>query len=133
MARTILVIEDDPLSARLVSLMLGTEGYEVILAPDGLQALELAQDTLPDLVVLDLMMPQLDGYEVLRRLLTEPKTAGTPVVVVSARAQPADRQKAAQLGASAYLTKPYRRKDLLDVVHSLLDGSLEGAGEPSDR
>ncbi len=125
MTQTILLIEDDPLSARLADLVLRSEGYEVINARNGLEALKIAQSTPPDLILLDLMLPGLDGFEVLNRLRADPKTAATPVVVVSSKTQPADKQMAAKVGANDYLTKPYHKNELLDVVRSLLSAQPE--------
>jgi two-component system cell cycle response regulator len=123
MERTILLIEDDPLSARLVDLILKSEGHQVIMVQDGFQGLEVAQSTSVDLVLLDLMLPGIDGFEVLRRLKADPKTVDVKVVVVSARSQPADKEMAAELGIDYYLTKPYRKVELLEVVRSLLNES----------
>ena len=120
MERTILLIEDDPLSARLVDLILKSEGHQVIMVQDGFQGLAVAQNTTLDLILLDLMLPGIDGFEVLRQLRADPKTADVKVVVVSAKSQPADKEKAAELGTDAYLTKPYRKVELLEVVRSLL-------------
>ena len=120
MERTILLIEDDPLSARLVDLILKSEGHQVIIVRDGFQGLEVAQNTSLDLILLDLMLPGIDGFEVLRRLRADPETADVHVVVVSAKSQPADKERAAELGVDAYLTKPYRKVELLQVVRSLL-------------
>ena len=127
MAQTILLVEDDPLSARLADLVLRSEGYEVIIAPNGLQALKIAQDAPPDLILLDLMLPGLDGFEVLNRLRAEPKTANVPVVVISSKSQPTDKQTAVKVGANAYLTKPYRKNELLEVARSLLSVKPEEA------
>jgi two-component system cell cycle response regulator len=121
MERTILLIEDDPLSARLVDLILKSEGHRVIMAQNGFQGLKIAQGTPLDLVLLDLMLPGMDGFEVLRKLRADPKTAQVKVVIVSAKSQPADKEKAAELGIDYYLTKPYRKVELLDVVRSLLN------------
>jgi two-component system cell cycle response regulator len=123
MERTILLIEDDPLSARLVDLILKSEGHRVIMVQDGLQGLDVAQSTALDLILLDLMLPGIDGFEVLRRLRADPKTADVKVAVVSAKSQPADKEKADELGVDFYLTKPYRKVELLEVVRSLLSNS----------
>lgn len=117
---TILLIEDDPLSARLADLILTFEGYEVTIASDGVKGLEMAKDACPDLVLLDLMLPGIDGLEVLTQLRACPKTAGARVVIVSSKAQVEDKEAAAEIGADAYLTKPYRKAHLLEVVRSLL-------------
>lgn len=123
--QTILVIEDDPLTASLVEMTLSTEGYQVLTAPHGFQGLKMAQETPPDLILLDLMLPGLDGFEVLNRLRADPQTAGVSVVILSAKDQLSDRQFAERLGADAYLTKNYDREELLDLVRSLLHGAPE--------
>ena len=120
MERTILLIEDDPLSARLVDLILKSEGHRVIITRDGAEGLEVAKNTPLDLILLDLMLPKMDGFEVLRQLRADPKTADVRVVIVSAKSQPADKERAAELGVNAYLTKPYRKVELLELVRSLL-------------
>ena len=120
MKPTILVIEDDPMASRLVALMLGNAGYQVVSASNGLQGLEMAQDSPPDLILLDLMLPGPDGFDVLSQLRTEPRTASVPVIVVSSKSQHTDKQTAASIGANAYLTKPYKRAELLETIRSLL-------------
>jgi CheY-like chemotaxis protein len=125
MAQTILLIEDDPLSARLADLVLGSEGYQVIVAQNGIQGLKVARETPPDLVLLDLMLPGLDGFEVLNRMRSDPQTANVRVVIVSSKSQPTDKETAAKIGADAYLTKPYRKADLLEMVRSLLSTVAE--------
>jgi DNA-binding response OmpR family regulator len=121
MKPTILVIEDDSMTTRIVEMMLSYEGYRILCASDGPQGVRMAQDHHPDLVVLDLMLPGQNGYEVLQELRAEPRTANVPVVILSAKTQPHDKHTAATLGADAYLTKPYSRLDLVAVVGSLLD------------
>lgn len=109
------------MAARIVEMVLSPEGYQIVTVPNGRQGLEMAQATPPDLILLDLMLPgQEDGFEVLRRLRAEPRTADVPVIVVSSKAQPADKEMAANIGANAYLTKPYKRAELLSLVRSLL-------------
>lgn len=125
MTHTILLIEDDPLSARLADLLLKSEGYQVTIAKNGLIGLKIAHETLPDLILLDLMLPGLDGFEVLNRLRADPQTADVRVVIVSSKAQPTDRATALKIGANDYLTKPYRKNHLLEVVRSLLNEKRE--------
>jgi DNA-binding response OmpR family regulator len=119
MAR-ILIIEDDPEAAHILELSLKREGYTVGIAMDGTQGLSAVQTQRPDLVLLDLMMPDVDGFEVCRRIRANPATARLPIIVVSARTQDADKQMAAKVGASGYLTKPYRRADLLAAIEARL-------------
>ncbi len=116
MKAKILLIEDDPIARRLVELQLSTEGYELLTAPDGLQGLNIISETPPNLVLLDLMLPGLDGFEILSRLRADPKTADLPVIVVSAKSRPTDTDTANRIGANAYLTKPYTKEELLALV-----------------
>ena len=120
MKPTILLIDDDSMVARLVQLALEPEGYQLTTAPNGLEGLKIAQANPPDLILLDLMLPGQDGFKVLNQLRAEPQTADIPVIVVSSKAQPTDKHAAAKIGANAYLTKPYRRAELLSLIRSLL-------------
>jgi DNA-binding response OmpR family regulator len=124
MGQTVLIIEDDPWSARLAELILEAEGYQVVIAPNGLQGLKIATHTPPNLILLDLMLPGLDGFEVLNRLRATPQTAAVPIVIVSAKSGLDDKETASKIGADAYFLKPYNKADLLKVVHSLLDEEL---------
>jgi two-component system KDP operon response regulator KdpE len=116
----ILIVEDDPEAARILELSLKREGHKMSIAMNGIQGLQAIQTQHPDLVLLDLMMPDIDGFEVCRRTRANPATANLPIIIVSARTQDADKQKAAQVGANGYLTKPYRRVDLLAKIESCL-------------
>ena len=116
----VLVIEDDPLAARLLEHQLSAEGYHVSVALNGLQGLRVCRAERPDLVLLDLMLPGMDGFEVLSQIRSDPRTAEIPVVVVSAKTDPADQEMAARIGANAYLAKPFQRAELLETVRSLV-------------
>jgi DNA-binding response OmpR family regulator len=116
----ILIIEDDPEAAHILELSLKREKYEITIAMNGMQGLVSVQTAQIDLVLLDLMLPDIDGYEVLRRIRANPLTAKLPIVVVSAKTQDTDKLMAAQLGANGYLTKPYRRADLLNMIEACL-------------
>lgn len=120
MGATILLIEDNPVVARLVCRQLELGGHAAIAATDGLQGLQVAQDTPPDLILLDLMLPGMDGLEVLAQLRATPATARIPVIISSAKSNPDDQQKALQSGAAAFLAKPFNLQDLLEAVRSLL-------------
>ncbi len=117
----VLLIEDDLVTAKLVERQLGREGFSVLIAPNGFQGLKMAKANAPDLILLDLMLPGIDGFEVLNRLRADPQTTDLPVVIVSAKVQQADKQTAAKIGANAYLTKPYNRAELVALVRSLTD------------
>ncbi len=130
MGHTILLIEDDPPSARLAEVILQAEGHRVTVAANGLQGLNIARENPPDLILLDLMLPGVDGFEVLNRLRRDPRTANVRVVVVSAKGQAEDRQTAAKLGVDGYLTKPYKKNELLEIVKPLLAERPERTTEP---
>jgi len=125
MEPTVLMIEDDAEGARLMKLTLGPRGYWVLVASDGLQGLEMAHANPPDLILLDLLLPGMDGLEILSRLRTDPRTADVPVVVISSRDRPTDQHTAAEIGADAYLVKPYGLAELLALLRSLLSERSE--------
>lgn len=119
-AKTVLVVDDDQPISELVRLVLETRGYNIRVAFDGKNALKLARRFRPDLMVLDIMMPGIHGFDVLKFLKEDPDLSGIKVVILTARALEVDRQKALEGGADAYLTKPIRLADLLDTVNGLL-------------
>ncbi|MBL7062785.1 MAG: response regulator [Anaerolineae bacterium] len=125
MEPTVLMIEDDAEGARLMKRTLGPRGYRVLVASDGLQGLEMAHADPPDLILLDLLLPGMDGLEILSRLRTDPQTADVPVVVISSSDQPTDQHTAAEIGADAYLIKPYGLAELLALLRSLLSERSE--------
>jgi DNA-binding response OmpR family regulator len=120
MAKRILLVEDDPAVLRAVSYMLGKEGYEVLTATDGLEGLTKAKGENPDLLILDVMLPGIDGFEICHRLRAEPQTAQLPILMLSAKGQAADKAMGLQVGANEYLTKPVERLVLLGKVEALL-------------
>ncbi len=122
MSKKILVIEDDPATQRLVSYSLKHEGYEVITASNGLDGMRKALGESPDLVILDVMLPGMDGFEICYRLKSDPATAKMPILMFSAKAQEIDRDTGAKVGADAYLTKPSAPADILSNVEKLLAG-----------
>ena len=115
----VLCADDDRDILALVGLRLERAGFRVVQASDGQQALDLARELRPDVVVLDVMMPRLTGTEVLSALRADPDTAGLRVVLLSARAQEADVSRGLDAGADAYLAKPFQAPDLLEVVGRL--------------
>ena len=122
MAHRILVVDDDPVIVRLLEVNLRLDGYEVETASRGEEGLERAEATVPDLVLLDVMMPGLDGWETCRRLRGIPALAETPVIFLSARAQDDDRSRGESLGSVSYVTKPFDPVRLLELVRDLLAG-----------
>jgi len=116
----ILVVDDMPANVRVLKLRLQAEGYEVVEAGDGLEALEKVKEEDPDLILLDIMMPKMNGYEVCRRLKAEEKTRLIPVVMVTALKETADRVKGLEAGADDFLSKPFDPTELQARAHSLL-------------
>ena len=120
---TILVVDDDPVIQKLLSVNFEMEGYRVVTASDGEEALDRVLSEAPAVVVLDVMMPMVDGIEVLRRIRANPGMGSTPVLLLSAKAQAKDIEDGMAAGADAYLTKPFEPLDLLDRVALLLRGT----------
>jgi DNA-binding response OmpR family regulator len=112
----ILIVEDEPTLRRFMVRLLQREGYDVLQAEDGLEALARADERTPDLIVLDLMLPGIDGFEVCRRIRERPDTSRTPVLIVSARASQDSRRKSLEAGADAFILKPYNPRDLIDLI-----------------
>ena len=117
---TILVVDDEPPILELVRYTLEDEQIRVLEAADGVQALEVAHAARPDLILLDVMMPRLDGLEVCRRLRADTALGGTRIVMLTAAGQDADRARGLDAGADDYLTKPFSPLALFTLVRSLL-------------
>ncbi len=109
----ILIVDDSPFMVRLLSYMLETAGYETESAENGKAALKSMLNELPDLVLLDMMMPEMDGLETLRAIRSDAKIKDVPVIMLSAKAQSEDFQAAKELGADGYLTKPFESAQVL--------------------
>jgi len=120
MAEKILIVDDDLDTLRLVGLMLQRQGYQISAATNGQQGLEKAFDESPDLILLDVMMPDMDGYEVTRRLRQNPATASTPILMFTAKAQLDDKVTGFEVGVNDYLTKPTHPAELQARVMTLL-------------
>ncbi len=120
MAKRILVVDDSPIELKLTARILDQAGYEVLTATNGARALALARETQPDLVLLDLNMPQMDGYEVCRRLKEDEATRAVPVVLYSVRDQIVDVLRGLEVGAEDFIVKGTRRDELLARVHRIL-------------
>ena len=126
MPEKILVVDDDVDTLRLVGLMLQRQGYQIIAASNGHQALLLAQSENPDLILLDVMMPDMDGYEVTKRLRTDVVTATTPIIMFTAKSQLDDKVAGFEAGVDDYLTKPTQPRELFAHVKAVLARSSKG-------
>ncbi|HET9690679.1 MAG TPA: response regulator [Acidimicrobiales bacterium] len=119
--KTVLVVDDDPVIVTLLRVNFEMEGYVVLTAGDGQEGVEVARREHPDLVLLDVMMPKLDGIGAARAIRDDPELAGTPIILCSAKAQSADVVAGLEV-ADDYVTKPFEPLDLLDRVARLLAG-----------
>ncbi len=119
MAR-ILAVDDDPVIQRLLAVNLEMEGYEVEVASDGEEAVAKARSWQPDVMLLDVMMPKKDGWQVAAELQEDPHCRNVKIVFLSARAQDSDVQRGSELGVAAYVTKPFDPIDLLELVEELV-------------
>ena len=117
---TVLVIDDEPPLRDLVRDYLAREGFRVVTAADGLTAVEMARAHQPDIVVLDLMLPGIDGLEATRRIRADPALRDTPVIALTALAMPGDRERCLEAGANDYLTKPVSLRTLLRAIAAQL-------------
>ena len=121
MPKKILVTEDSPTVAAIIKSALTDEGYSVILAEDGKAALDAAKKEKPDLIVMDLMLPKLDGYKVCAMLKFDRNFVDTPIIILTARSADADKQMGQEVHADAYITKPFEPQVLLAKVKELLE------------
>lgn len=120
MPKHILVIDDEANIRRIVQINLARLGHRITMAADGVEGLEKVREDRPDLVILDVMMPRMDGFEMLRRLKADPELAGIRVVMLTARSQDADIFEGHRSGADFYLTKPFSPAALLDALRQVL-------------
>ena len=130
MARTILVIDDEPELVKLLDYNLSKAGYLVISARDGESGLAAARKHAPDAIILDVMMPGLDGWEVCKRLRQDPSTSALPVLMLTAKADEGDRVLGLELGADDYVGKPFGVRELLARVKALLRRSEVASSSP---
>ena len=117
----VLIVDDDPPSLKMTAFLLSEEGYEVITADNGLDALRLVEQAMPDLAILDVMMPGLDGLQVTQRIR---RNMNLPIIILSAKGETADRVSGLDVGADDYLAKPFEPAELLARVRSVLRLSL---------
>jgi two-component system cell cycle response regulator DivK len=118
----ILLVEDNEMNRDMLSRRLARKGYQVVLALDGQSGLEMTQTEVPDLVLMDMSLPVLDGWEATRRLKSDPATRHIPVIALTAHAMSSDREKALEAGCDDYDTKPVEMPRLLTKIEALLSG-----------
>ncbi|MCB1741611.1 MAG: response regulator [Gammaproteobacteria bacterium] len=115
-----MVAEDEPNIVESLSFILERAGFEVLVALDGESAIDCAREQRPDLLLLDVMLPGRNGFEILKALKEGAATASIPVLMLTAKGQDRDRRTAQDLGADAFMTKPFSNREVLECVHSLL-------------
>jgi len=120
MEKKILIVEDEEVIAKMLKDRLQTLGFAVAIEVDGLQGLKRAREWNPDLIILDIMLPEMDGYRVARLLKYDETYKHIPIIMLTARTQPADRQKGMAAGADLYITKPFEADDLINKIKELL-------------
>ncbi len=120
MAKTILVVDDEPEIVTILEEQLKELGYHVLTAKDGLIGLEIARKERPDLMILDLMLPKLDGMRVLGLLKNDARYSSIPIIIFSARVQKEDTHLGEEMGASAYITKPFEGQAIFKKVNELI-------------
>lgn len=122
MGKNVLVIEDEPNIIEAISFILSRDGWSVATHSNGHDAVGVVQEAMPDLVILDVMLPGKTGYDILRELRSEDATQGLPVLMLTAKGQVKDREMAERAGASRFMTKPFSNAEMLNAVRELVAG-----------
>ncbi len=125
----ILIVDDYPNLVRVLTMRLQSEGYEVLSSADGLDGLFKARTESPDLILLDVLLPKMDGFKICRLLKSDEKRRHIPIIMLTSRARDIDRHTGMEMGADAYMHKPYDPPELLDKIGSLIAGKRP-AGRP---
>ncbi|MBI5033149.1 MAG: response regulator [Chloroflexi bacterium] len=116
----LLLVEDNEMNRDMLSRRLERRGFQIVMAADGQQGVEMAQSEAPDLILMDMSLPILDGWEATRRIKAEPKTSAIPIIALTAHAMAGDRERAIEAGANDYDTKPIELPRLLEKIQTLL-------------
>jgi DNA-binding response OmpR family regulator len=120
MSKTILIVDDEAYIVTSLKYVMQSAGFEVAVAYDGEEALAKVTEKVPDLVILDLMMPKLDGFEVCKKIRENPLWKGIRIIILTAKGRDIERKKGLSLGADDYMTKPFSTRDILNRVKELL-------------
>jgi DNA-binding response OmpR family regulator len=128
--KKILIVEDEKELVKLIAFHMTIAGYEAVSAKDGIEALEACKLNKPDLVILDIMLPRIDGWEVCRRLRLDPKTSNTPIIILSALQDTNDKLRGFDLGSDDYVTKPFSPRELVVRVKRVLGRSESSSPYP---
>lgn len=121
--RRVLVVEDDAVTREVLDTVLNLEEFDVVTAEDGRTALDVVANDTIDVVVLDVMMPGIDGFEVCERLKKDPETSGIPVILLTAKTAPEDREAGRRAGCDTYLTKPFSPRELIEHINAATNGA----------
>ncbi len=126
MSKTVLIVDDEEYIVTSLEYVMKSAGYKVVVAYDGEQAIEKTKETAPDLLILDVMMPKLDGFEVCEKIRANPLWKSIRIIMLTAKGRDSEREKGMSLGADAYMTKPFSTRDILKRVMELLgDGDTQ--------
>lgn len=132
MAKRVLLAEDEPNIVESLTFLMERAGFDIAAESDGRKALERALSDTPDILILDVMLPELDGYEILRQLRADPRTERLPVLMLTAKGQREDREAALECGADLFITKPFSNSEIVDAVKLLAAGRPEPVAGNSD-
>ena len=116
----VLVVDDEEYIQHILNFSFGAEGYEVITAADGEEAVNIARSERPDIIVLDIMMPKMDGYEACKQIKADPQTQNIPVILLTAKGREVDRKLGAEAGADDYVVKPFSPGRLIERVEGFI-------------
>ena len=120
MSKTVLIVDDEEYIVTSLEYVMKSAGYKVVVAYDGEQAIAKTKETAPDLLILDVMMPKLDGFEVCEKIRANPLWKSIRIIMLTAKGRDSEREKGMSLGADAYMTKPFSTRDILQRVVELL-------------
>src|SRR2546422_9081210 len=126
MSRRVIIVDDEPNIVTSLEFLMRGDDYEVLVARNGEEALQLAESFRPDIVVLDVMMPQRSGFEVCQKIRENPVLGDVKIVMLTAKGRDGEKEKGRYLGANAYVTKPFSTKELMSTVRKLLPNGERG-------